>query len=305
MPVFDGRGLVPPAPSEATEVVAPILVSSGDSGEEERPDSEATLEGEGDNSPLAEDLLRTLPDDDDAGDHPARESQAPAGVTTSSRGTPPKNPSGRVPRKSRSALVSRGGTLVLTSTGAAAGPAAAASSAPGTRVTVPQAARPPDSVLLKGPQEYVAVDQSTLAAKKKREGEAAPSMTQQPGLAAPPPAQKGGNSPCASPARSFLRGPEDQPHEKATSTAKPASEAPALNSLAEVPQAQELPASFSAAINSQILATMLHPPPVSPLARDPSASPDALEEALSALTRLRDDLQGADRRLMAGRLELI
>ena len=31
MPVFDGRGLVPPAPSEATAVTAPVMVSSDDS----------------------------------------------------------------------------------------------------------------------------------------------------------------------------------------------------------------------------------------------------------------------------------
>ena len=68
MPIFDGRRLVPPAPSEAPDVVAPVLVSSGDSGEEKRLDSEATLEGEGETSPLAADLLRALPDDDEAGD---------------------------------------------------------------------------------------------------------------------------------------------------------------------------------------------------------------------------------------------
>ena len=50
---------------------------------------------------------------------------------------------------------------------------------------------------------------------------------------------------------------------------------------------------------------MQPPPSVTPLARDPSASLDALEKALSALTWLRDDLQGTDRRLVAGRLELI
>ena len=41
------------------------------------------------------------------------------------------------------------------------------------------------------------------------------------------------------------------------------------------------------------------------LTPDPSASPDILERALSALTLLREDLQGTDRRLVAGRLELI
>nr|XP_020162371.1 translation initiation factor IF-2-like [Aegilops tauschii subsp. strangulata] len=169
----------------------------------------------------------------------------------------------------------------------------------------PQAARPPGSVLLKRPRDYAAVDQPTLSAKKKREGAAAPSETQQPGRAAHPPAQKGGNSPRASPARSSSRGPEERPQEKATSTNKPAPEAPVLSSPAEVSQALELLASSSATINSQILVTTLPPPSVTPLACDPSASPNALEKALSALTRLRDDLQGADCRLVAGRLELI
>nr|XP_020166449.1 translation initiation factor IF-2-like [Aegilops tauschii subsp. strangulata] len=44
---------------------------------------------------------------------------------------------------------------------------------------------------------------------------------------------------------------------------------------------------------------------VPPQVHDLSASPDALEHALSALTRLRGNLQGADRCLVAGRLELI
>ena len=51
---------------------------------------------------------------------------------------------------------------------------------------------------------------------------------------------------------------------------------------------------------------MLSPPPSAALLTlDPSASPDILERALSALTLLREDLQGTDRRLVAGRLELI
>nr|XP_020165579.1 uncharacterized protein LOC109751084 [Aegilops tauschii subsp. strangulata] len=41
------------------------------------------------------------------------------------------------------------------------------------------------------------------------------------------------------------------------------------------------------------------------LGRDPPASPDALEDALFALTQLHNDLQGADRRLALGRLELV
>ena len=78
-------------------MAAPELVSSGDSGEEERPDSEATLEGEGETSPLVADLLHALPDDDEAGDHPVREPQAPAGVTT--RSSPPDEAVGRGPNE--------------------------------------------------------------------------------------------------------------------------------------------------------------------------------------------------------------
>ena len=61
----------------------------------------------------------------------------------------------------------------------------------------------------------------------------------------------------------------------------------------------------SAAASTQVAVVMLPPPPIMPLALDPSDAPDVLGEALSALTRLRDDLQGADPRLVVGRLELI
>ena len=44
---------------------------------------------------------------------------------------------------------------------------------------------------------------------------------------------------------------------------------------------------------------------VARLGRNSYASPDTLEDALLALSRLHSDLQGADRRLVAGRLELI
>ena len=42
-----------------------------------------------------------------------------------------------------------------------------------------------------------------------------------------------------------------------------------------------------------------------PPARGLPASPSALEEAFLALKQLQDDLQGADRRVLAGRLELV
>nr|XP_040256309.1 uncharacterized protein LOC109775784 [Aegilops tauschii subsp. strangulata] len=54
------------------------------------------------------------------------------------------------------------------------------------------------------------------------------------------------------------------------------------------------------------MVTMLPPPPPATLLTpDPSASPDGLERALSAMTRLREDLQGTDRHLVAGPLELV
>ena len=78
-----------------------------------------------------------------------------------------------------------------------------------------------------------------------------------------------------------------------------APEAPASGSAAEVPKAQEPSA-------SQAIVTMLPLPySVALLTPDSSASPDVLERALSAMTLLRVDLQGADRRLVAGRLELV
>ena len=66
--------------------------------------------------------------------------------------------------------------------------------------------------------------------------------------------------------------------------AKPASKEPAPSLLAEAPKAQVSPTS-SAAADLQALAPMLPPPLlIMPPGRDPSASPDALEEAFSALT---------------------
>ena len=65
------------------------MVSSGEPEGEERSDSEATREGAGETSPpRIADLLRTLPDDDDAGEHPVREAPLSPGVTTRSEGTP-------------------------------------------------------------------------------------------------------------------------------------------------------------------------------------------------------------------------
>ena len=70
-------------------------------------------------------------------------------------------------------------------------------------------------------------------------------------------------------------------------------------SAAEVSKAQEPPV-------SQAMVTIPYPPPpAAPLIPGPSASPDVLERALSEMTRLREDLQGADPHLVAGRLEQV
>nr|XP_020171218.1 uncharacterized protein LOC109756794 [Aegilops tauschii subsp. strangulata] len=78
-----------------------------------------------------------------------------------------------------------------------------------------------------------------------------------------------------------------------------APEAPVSGSAAEVSKAQE-------PLVSQAKVTMPPPPPpTAPLAPGPSASPDVLECALSEMTRLREDLQGADPHLVAGHVELV
>nr|XP_020190845.1 atherin-like [Aegilops tauschii subsp. strangulata] len=142
------------------------------------------------------------------------------------------------------------------------------------------------------------------AVKKKKETTTTPG-TQQLAPVAQPLARKSGDGSRASAAGSSSQDSGARPQEKAISMDKPAPEAPAPSLPAEAPKAQEPPAS-SGAINLQALASMLPPPlPITPLGRDPSASPHAPGEALSTLTQLRDDLQGANRRVAAGRLELI
>ena len=65
-PTFDGRGLVPPAPSGAPAVPKPVELSSDKSRgeEEEDEDPEATPEEMGETSPLSKaDILHALLDD--------------------------------------------------------------------------------------------------------------------------------------------------------------------------------------------------------------------------------------------------
>ena len=77
-----------------------------------------------------------------------------------------------------------------------------------------------------------------------------------------------------------------------------APEAPVADAAAEVPKAQEPPV-------SQAMATLPPPPSAAPLVPGPSASSDVLDRALSEMAQLREDLQGTDSHLVAGRLELV
>ena len=76
-------------------------------------------------------------------------------------------------------------------------------------------------------------------------------------------------------------------------------EVPTSGSGAGAPEAQELLASWAM--------VMMSPPPPSATLMPPgsSASPDILERTLSAMALLQEDIQGTDRRLVAGRLELV
>ena len=108
-----------------------------------------------------------------------------------------------------------------------------------------------------------------------------------PPAAAPLSMDKGGDGAHASPARSSSRGLGEHPREESVPVAPLAPEVPTSGSVAEVPKAQELPA-------SQAMVTKSPPPPSAALlSRGPLASLDVLERALSAMTLLREDLQGA------------
>ena len=103
----------------------------------------------------------------------------------------------------------------------------------------------------------------------------------------------------ASLARSSSRDLGERPPEEAALVAPLAPEVPVSGSAARASRTQEPPA-------SQAMVAMLPtPPPAALLTPDPSASSNVLERALSAMTLLRGDLQGADPRLVAGRLEQV
>nr|XP_020188268.1 MAP7 domain-containing protein 1-like [Aegilops tauschii subsp. strangulata] len=236
----------------------------------------------GETSPLRKaDLLCTMPDDDDETDD-------------LQRGEPPV-----IPTRGRSALVSRDDAPVLTPSGAASSLSAAPSSAPGARAPVPQAGRLSGFKLSKRRVDYTAVDPPTPAAKKRKEEAVVLLGTSLPAPAASPSVEKGSVGAHVTPARSSTRGLGENPREESAPVAPLAPEAPASGSAAEVSKVQEPPV-------SQAMVMIPSPPsPAALLIPGPSASRDVLERALSEMTRLREDLQGADPHLVAGRLELV
>nr|XP_020146409.1 actin cytoskeleton-regulatory complex protein pan1-like [Aegilops tauschii subsp. strangulata] len=276
MPTFDERGLVPPAPLVVPEATALVDVSSGDSrmeGEEEEDEEHypgVTPEGMGETSPLSKaDIVRTLPDDDEA--DVRREKEEPPVI----------------PTRGRSALISRDESATPTPPGAASRPSAAPSSAPGARAPAPQATRLSGFKLSKRRVDYNAVDQTPPAAKKRMENTETLPGTEPPAAAAPPSMEKGSDGARTSPVRSSSRGLEEHPREESAPVAPLAPEALMSGTTIEVPKAQE------------------PPPPAAPLIPGPSASPDVLEHAPLEMAQLREDLQGADSHLVAGHLELV
>nr|XP_020162043.1 predicted GPI-anchored protein 58 [Aegilops tauschii subsp. strangulata] len=200
--------------------------------------------------------------------------------------------------RGRSALISRDAAPAPMPPGAASGPSAAPPSAPGAHAPAPQASRLSSFKLTKR-RDYVAVDQPMPAAKKRREEAVVLPGTNLPAAATSPSMEKGSVGAHASLARSSSRGPGEHPREESAPVAPLAPAAMVSGLAAEVPKAHEPPA-------SQAMVTMPPPPPpAAPLAPGPSASPDVLERALSEMTRLREDLQGTDPHLVAGRLELV
>nr|XP_020172929.1 dynactin subunit 1-like [Aegilops tauschii subsp. strangulata] len=226
-------------------------------------------------------ILRTLRDDDEA-DVPQEKEDQPV-----------------IPTRDRSALISRDAASARTPPGAASGPSAAPSSAPGARAPVPQAVRLSGFKLSKRRVDNATVDQPPPVAKKRKEDTVTPPGADPSAAAAPPSVGKGSDSARTSLAQSASRGPEGHPREESAPVALLAPEALMPGAGAEIPKAQEPPASQAMVTLSPL------PPPAAPLVPSPSASPDILERALSEMTRLREDLQGAEPHLAAGRLKLV
>lgn len=165
MPVFNGRGLVPPVPSGAPVTMAPVNMSSDESHEgeeeeeEEERNSEATHEGEGETSPMRKaNILRTLPDDDDEADVPLERSELhAAGGSSRSKANPRRRSPAAIPTRGRSTLISRDDAPVLMLPVAASNPPATSSSIPGARTPAPQATKL-SGFKLRKQRDYTAVD---------------------------------------------------------------------------------------------------------------------------------------------------
>nr|XP_020201746.1 ubiquitin carboxyl-terminal hydrolase 42-like [Aegilops tauschii subsp. strangulata] len=198
----------------------------------------------------------------------------------------------------RSTLISRDATSVLAPPGATSGPPAARSSAPGACVPALRSGRLSGFKLSKRKVAYTTVDPPTPVTKMRKEGAVVPPETNPPAPSESPSVEKGSIGAHVSPARSSSQGMGENPQESAPVTSR-APEAPASGSASEASRAQEPPV-------LQAVVTIPSPlPPTVSLIPSPSASPDILERTLLEMTRLRDDLQGADPLLVAGRLELV
>nr|XP_020192514.1 transcription initiation factor TFIID subunit 3-like [Aegilops tauschii subsp. strangulata] len=260
-PTFDGRGLVPPAPTGAPMAPTAVELSSDESrGEEEEEDKEHDLEVApewmGETSPLSKaNILCTLPNDERTD---ARQE----------KGEPPV-----IPTRDRTALIPRDATSIPPPPGATSGPSAGPSSALGARAPAPQASRLSGFKLSKRRVDYAAVDQLPPAAKKRKDAAAQPGA-EPSAVAAPPSAKKGSDGTRTSPARSSSQGLGEHPHEGSAPVAPLALEALVSGPAAGVTKAEEPPV-------SQALVTTSSPPPAAPLLPGPSVSPDVLEPTLS------------------------
>nr|XP_020192089.2 MAP7 domain-containing protein 1-like [Aegilops tauschii subsp. strangulata] len=142
-------------------------------------------------------------------------------------------------------------------------------------------------------------DELSHGAKKRKEDASTPPGTRPSTADAPPSVEKGSDGTRTSPARSSSRGLEEHPRGESAPVAPLALEALVSSPAAGVPKVQEPP------VPQAVVTIPSPPPPAAPLTPGPSASPDVLEHALLEMTRLREDLQGADPHLVAGRLELV
>ena len=138
MPTFNERGLMPLKPSLPPG--SPVPVSSGELEEEERSDSEATLEEVGETYPSSKaEIICALPDDAEA-DAFLGEREQPL-----------------IPTRGRSSPVARGAASTPTPPGAGSGSASAPPGVVGARTPAPQVPKLSGFKLPK--RKYVAVDQ--------------------------------------------------------------------------------------------------------------------------------------------------